>query len=273
MRVPFRIVVESSEAIHYKNVIGTDRVLVLPFSNLGQGSIPARNWIWEHSIAEGHQRHWILDDNIRGCFRLNRNQKISVKSGVFFLAMESFVDRYINIPIAGPNYQWFVPARETKKPFTPNTRIYSCILLSNNTSLRWRGRYNEDTDLSIRFLKQGQCSILFNAFLIGKISTMIMSGGNTDILYRQTDNFDGRLAMALSLRQQHPDIVSVTRRWGRWQHLVDYKPFKGNTLIKRKDYHGHDGVNEFGMELKHGSKAKANGVKNARRKSRPTTIA
>jgi len=34
---------------------------VLPFSNLGLGSYPARNWCWEHAISEGHAFHWILD--------------------------------------------------------------------------------------------------------------------------------------------------------------------------------------------------------------------
>jgi hypothetical protein len=41
-------------------VIDPKKILVLPFSNLGQGGIPARNWVWEHSISIGAKRHWIL---------------------------------------------------------------------------------------------------------------------------------------------------------------------------------------------------------------------
>ena len=61
MGVPYRIVVEPQEFDNYAQYIDPSKILTLPFSNLGQGSIPARNWVWEHSIQEGHQRHWILD--------------------------------------------------------------------------------------------------------------------------------------------------------------------------------------------------------------------
>ena len=73
MGVSFRIVVEPQEYDDYAAVIDESMILVLPFSNLGQGSIPARNWIWDHSINEGARRHWILDDNIREFYWLNNN--------------------------------------------------------------------------------------------------------------------------------------------------------------------------------------------------------
>src|SRR5688572_33095704 len=50
-----------------------------------------------------------------------------------------------------------------------------------------------------------------------------VKGGNTDELYRQDATFDGRLAMARSLQLQHPDVTKVVRKWGRWQHHVDYR--------------------------------------------------
>src|SRR5581483_7814808 len=62
INVPYRIVIEPQEYEKYAAVIDPAKILVLLFSNLGQGSIPARNWVWKHSICEGHQRHWILDD-------------------------------------------------------------------------------------------------------------------------------------------------------------------------------------------------------------------
>ena len=64
MNVPYKIVIEPQEYSEYSSVINPSLILQLPFSNLGQGSIPARNWIWEHAIVGGHKRHWILDDNI-----------------------------------------------------------------------------------------------------------------------------------------------------------------------------------------------------------------
>ena len=55
--VPFSLVVEPTEANLYAAHYGHDRLLILPFHDLGQGSIPARNWVWEHSKMRGDIRH------------------------------------------------------------------------------------------------------------------------------------------------------------------------------------------------------------------------
>jgi hypothetical protein len=249
--VPYRIVIEPQEHAQYAAVIDPAKILVLPFSDPGS-SIPARNWIWKHSITEGAARHWIVDDNIRMFRRFNRNLKVPVSSGAIFCAMEAFVDRYENVPMAGPNYCSLVKRRFIRAPFIANTRIYSCILLSNSPryKFRWRGRYNEDTDLSLRYLKAGFCTILFNAFLAEKTATMKMKGGNTDTLYRQDAHFDGRLEMARSLQRQHPDVTTITHKFGHWQHSVDYRPFRQNKLIRKPDAEiGRQRINNFGMQL------------------------
>lgn len=245
MSVPYQIVVEPQEYENYARAIPTNKILTLPFSNLGLGSIPARNWIWDHSIASGNERHWILDDNIEAFNRLNRNMKPVVETGAIFRAAEDFVERYENVPLAGFNYYSFCKTTERVPPYYLNTRIYSCILILNSLPFRWRGRYNEDTDLSIRVLKSGQCTILFNAFLAGKVCTMRMKGGNTDELYK--DN--GRRLMAESLAEQHPDIVRVVWKFNRWHHQVNYKPFKANKLIKRQNQVITNAVNNYGMKL------------------------
>lgn len=243
--VPYKIVVEPQEYADYAAVIKPKRILTLPFSNLGQGSIPARNWIWEHAKESGYERHWILDDNIGSFFRLNYNLKTPVASGTIFRVAEDFVDRYENVAEAGFNYKMFA-SRKTRMPsFYLNTRVYSCILLRNDLPYRWRGRYNEDTDLSLRILKDGWCTILFNAFLIEKATTMTMGGGNTEELYR----YDGRLKMAESLVEQHPDVSKISWKWNRWQHHVDYSRFRRNKLIRKPGLEIPKGINNYGMVL------------------------
>jgi hypothetical protein len=243
--VPYRIVVEPQEYQQYAAVIDPEKILILPFSNLGQGSIPARNWVWEHAVSTGAERHWILDDNIMEFFRLTDNNRWKTDSGATFKAIEDFTERYSNIALSGMNYKMFAPKRAKKMPVTMNTRIYSCILIKNDLPYRWRGRYNEDTDLSLRALKDGWCTVLFNAFLIDKATTLTMKGGNTDELYQG----DGRLKMAQSLQQQHPDVTKIVWKWGRWQHQVDYRPFKGNRLIRKPGIEIPQGVNNYGMVL------------------------
>lgn len=246
IRVPYRIVVEPQERDEYAKVIDPAKILVLPFSNLGQGSIPARNWVWEHSISEGHTHHWILDDNIDGFYRYNRNLKTPVASGTIFRCAEDFVDRYENVALSGFQYFMFVARKSLVPPYLLNTRIYSCILIRNDLTHRWRGKYNEDTDLSIRVLKDGWCTILFQAFLCGKQTTMSMKGGNTDELYTADD---GRLKMAESLVEQHPDITKITWKWGRWQHHVNYGAFKRNRLRLKPGFSKPAGLNDYGMKL------------------------
>lgn len=246
MRVPYHIVIEPQEYDQYAAAIDSSKILVLPFSNLGQGGIPARNWVWEHSISIGAERHWILDDNIAWFGRMHNNRKIRVGTGVVFKVCEDFTKRYSNVALSGIQYEMFTPRKSTFPPILINTRIYSCILINNQIPYRWRGRYNEDTDLSLRALKDGWCTVLFQALICKKSATMRMKGGNTDILYKG----DGRLKMALSLQQQHPDVVKVTRKWNRWQHHVDYRPFKGNKLIKVEGLEIPEGINDYGMVLK-----------------------
>lgn len=246
MNVPYSLVVEPSEYENYKGV--SKDIIVLPddFSKQGQGSIPVRNWVWEHSIKNGYERHWIIDDNIEGFHRLNRNEKPKVTSGTIFKCAEDFVDRYENVAIAGFNYYSFCKKTDKVPAFYLNTRIYSCILIKNDLPYRWRGKYNEDTDLSLRALKDGWCTILFNAFLAGKVTTLRMGGGNTDTIYNSDDN---RREFAESLKNQHPDIVKVVWKFNRWHHQVDYKPFKKNILKLKKDLIVNDGINEYGMKL------------------------
>jgi len=257
MNVDYRIVVEPQEEAQYaKTLKDPSKILVTPFSNLGQGSIPVRNFIWQKAVDKGFNKHWCLDDNISYFTRLNRNLGCVVTDGSIFLAMEDFSDRYENMALSGPQYGFFAIAKSTLKPYVSNTRIYSCILVNNNLldsklEERWRGRYNEDTDLSLRVLKAGLGTCLFNAFLQAKAVTMTMKGGNTDELYVD----DGRLKMAQSIADQHPDVARVGERFGRFQHVVNYRSFKNNDWL-RKAGSLPSGINNYGMVLKYKKGAK-----------------
>lgn len=254
----YKIVVEPQEYDNYAAVIDPKKILVLPFSNLGLGGIPARNWVWEHSVAAGDARHWICDDNIRYFIRLHKNTKLRVKSSVPFTAVEEFVDRFENVKMAGMNYDYFNPANDAKAPYYLNTRVYSCILLSNDIPNRWRvlkykgkdAPFNEDTDLSLSILKDGWCTILTNAFCCGKVPTHTMKGGNTSEVYKLGEKeFDNRYTFAASLKEAHPDHVEIVQRYGRWHHFVDYSPFERTPLILKKDHVKPQKNDEMGLKL------------------------
>jgi len=244
----FHLVVEPQEADKYIERYGKDKVYILPFSNLGLGGIPARNWVWEHSILQGYERHWILDDNIRDIKRRYKSFRVECNSRIALKVVEDFTDRYTNIAIAGMNYSMFVADKIKIKPFYLNNHVYSCLLINNSLPNRWRGRYNEDTDLCLQVLADGWCTVLTNIFMINKMQTMTMKGGNASQLYTG----DGRLKMARSLERSWPYVVSVDRRFDRPQHKIrdDWKKFD-TPLIRRTDidWENLPPIDNYGLSL------------------------
>ena len=244
MGIPYFIAVEPQEYEEYAKVIDPAKILVLPFSNHGMGSGPARNWIWEHSISQGHERHWCIDDNIRAFYRFHMNQRIKTESGSMFRAMEDFVDRYENIALASPQYKMFAVDDYHYPAIVQNTRMMSCILIKNDLPFRWRGKYNEDVDLSIRCLKAGYCTIQFFSFLQDKLETGSVKGGNTTEIYG-----NGTLEKSNMLVNLHPDCVSLVNRYGRWHHHCDLRQWKNNKLILKEGVIIPDEPNEYGLRL------------------------
>jgi hypothetical protein len=256
--VPYYIVVEAQERDAYAAVIDPARVLVLDpeyqetyetCDDLGntksKGPGPARNFAWNHSIALGAAWHWVMDDNIESFYRLNFNLKTPVADGTIFRCMEDFVLRYENVAIAGPNYFMFASRKTVMPPYVLNTRIYSCNLIRNDILWRWRGRYNEDTDLSLRALKAGWCTVQFNAFLQGKMQTQALSGGNTAEFYAQ----EGTLPKSEMLVAMHPDVASLAWKFQRHHHTVDYSSFKRTRLVRKAGFPPLSGVDNYGMIL------------------------
>ncbi len=218
------------------------------------GSGPARNFAWEHARSIGAPFHWTIDDNIQFFARLNHNMKIPVADGSTLYAMETFVQRYRNIAMAGPNYWMFAPRKTKQPPYVLNTRIYSCNLIRTDLPFRWRGRYNEDTILSIDLLKAGWCTVLFNAFLQYKLPTQTLKGGNTDELYHgggaKAGQYSptGTIEKSQMLVRTHGDVARIVQRFNRVHHHVDYRGFT-QRLVKRPGVVIPQGVNNFGMEL------------------------
>lgn len=258
MNVSYFIIIEQQEYDKYASVIHPDKILILPqqyldnydtFDNLGfsksKGPGSARNFAWDHSISQGAKWHWVMDDNIASFQRLNRNLMVKVTTGAIFKATEDFVDRYENLAIAGFNYDFFCQSKEKHPPYILNTRIYSCLLIRNDIPYRWRGRYNEDTDLSLRALKDGWCTIQFNAFIQEKAQTQTMKGGNSDEFYFK----EGTMPKSQMLADMHPDVAKVVWRFNRWHHHVDYRAFKKNRLIFKPNLIIPNVINNYGMVL------------------------
>jgi hypothetical protein len=258
MKIPYYVIVERQEFDAYAAVIDPHRILILDpryqreyesCDDLGMtksmGPGPARNFAWDHSIQNGFAWHWVMDDNIKKFYRHNKNSHQRAADGTIFACMEDFVERYTNVAMAGPDYSFMFPQRSKYPPFIPNTRIYSCNLIRNDVPFRWRGRYNEDTILSLDMLKAGWCTIQFCAFLQEKAMTQTLKGGNTDEFYKR----EGTMPKSIMLTRVHPDVSRMVFKFGRWHHQVNYAIFKANKLKRRADIEFPAGVDDYGMVL------------------------
>jgi hypothetical protein len=255
INVPYYVVVEPQDFILYKMFINPKKILVLPYSNRGNGPGEARNWCWEHSKKLGYKRHWVMDDNIVDFHRLYNQRKLPIADGGMFRVCEEFVDRFENVMVAGLQYDFFAVSKSPHPPFVLNTRIYSCLLIDNSCPYRWRGRYNEDTILSLDVLKHNPkkkfdisdkkwkgdfTTIQFNCLLQQKSPTQKLGGGNSDEFYFK----EGTYNKSKMLEVIHPDVSKVKYMYNRYHHMVNYLPFKNNELKYRKGYNPKDNKSE-----------------------------
>lgn len=254
--IPYNVIVEPEEEDKYKSVVNEEYgdVLVLPReykekyktyidSDAPLGSGPARNFGLEHALENGHDWYWCIDDNIKAFHRHHNNERYYVGDGSVLRLIEEFVKQYENITMAGPQYKTFFFKRDSKPPIRFNTRIYSCNLIRTDIGYRWQGRFNEDTDLSLRMLKDGNCTALFNALLADKQGTQESGGGNTDTVYSDKSDYDkkGTYEKSKTLKRRHPTVTEITRQTpgmvkdNRWHHKVNYSVFESNEPIRKDD--------------------------------------
>lgn len=224
----YLIAVEPQEYDLYVKKLGENRVLKLPFSNLGLGSYPARNYCWEHAKKQGHKYHWLFDDNItefRKWVNGKRKKWLDINSALVFVEQNA---KQTNVDISGfeePNFCQKIP----KKPFKENCHVYSAMLIKNELPYRWRLKYNEDVDLCLQILHNGGSTSSCVYYMANKVSTMQkIKGGNQTELYQGNAPVKN-LLKAKMLEKVWPQYVKTVIRFGRHHHLVDWKQFKKKT--------------------------------------------
>jgi hypothetical protein len=223
--IDYLIAVEPQEQEMYEKKLGKHRVLVLPFSNLGLGSYPARNVCWEHAKKNGHKYHWLFDDNIQCWKKWIDGKRKSIED---LVPAFKFVEHYANqtnVDICGFEEPNFV-VKPPKKPFKQNCHVYSAMLIKNSVPYRWRLKYNEDVDLCLQVLHNGGTTASCTYYMADKVSTaMKMKGGNQTELY-QGNKPTKNLLKAKMLEAVWPQYAKTVIRFGRHHHLVDWKVFQ-----------------------------------------------
>lgn len=222
--IEYFIAVEPQEEKEYTEALGKDRILVLPFSNLGLGSYPARNYCWEHAKAKGYKYHWLFDDNFLMFKKFVNSKRVRIETIIEALKYVEVNADKTNVDISGferPEFCCKVP----KNPFKYNCHVYSAMLIKNSLPYRWRLKYNEDIDLCLQVLHNGGTTSSCVYYMAKKVDTgQKMKGGNQTELYKGNDP-KKNLLKAKMLEAVWPQYAKTVIRFGRHHHLVDWKVF------------------------------------------------
>lgn len=240
--IDFKMVVEPQEYDEYIKKIPKDKLIKLPKKYLGhnRGGIPARNFIYHYSKEQGEHAHWCLDDNITTYYYSHNSYRMKMNSGLVFRQLEDFMDRYENLYLVGHHYKMFAIPLANHPLVIYNTRLYSSMLIRNDIPViengdLWLGKYNEDTDLSLRLLLKKLPSVIFMNITADKLPTGTCKGGNTDSIYKEDENGSGYLKTK-AICDKYPNLSKMVDRFGRKHHFIDYtKHFSGNQLTMKGD--------------------------------------
>ena len=223
--IPFKIAVEPQEYDSYCNKLGSENVLKLPFSNLGLGSYPARNFCWEDAKLKGYEYHWLFDDNIQYFGKWINGKRKKAPSVVDALIYVEYFIKKNKITIGGFEEPNFV-VKPPKKPFKTNCHVYSAMLIKNEIPYRWRLKYNEDVDLCLQVLHNGGSTASCVYYMADKVSTAVkQKGGNQTELY-QGNKAEKNLLKAKMLEAVWPQYAKTVIRFNRHHHFVNWKAFK-----------------------------------------------
>lgn len=114
---------------------------------------------------------------------------------------------------------------------------------------QWEGSYNEDVDLSVRILKSGYATALFNFYNVNKLRSGVQGGGNIANVYKDPNSDKYK---AYSLKDKHPDIVDIVYRYKRVHHTADLSkfdiPFEWKKGLEKK-YEKKKKDNNHGLKL------------------------
>lgn len=238
MGIPYTVVVEEDQENDYKEWLetknGMGEILTMDkefkkFQNQfgNYGSIPVRNFIHNYIINRGDKKYWLLDDNIDGYKWVDKYTKVNCNSPLCFRMVEDWSDEIKNMYLSGHQYSSFVPEIDMKQKVLYGTRVFSSMLISrdipklNDDNDIWRGKFNEDVDLSIRLLSQGFPTANFCNITSMKCSTGSCKGGNTDGIYKQDcgDKRGGKIKTD-EIVERWPDYVREVKRFGRTHHDI-----------------------------------------------------
>lgn len=232
--IDYYYMVEPQDYQKYVDIFGQEKVINIKEND--KGIYYVRNFCIEWSKNNGHEKHWQIDDDLRGLFFRNMNEvkgfrdreKINNPLKMLF-EIESFSDNCTNFGGACLTHDGF--AFSKKRDIDLNKMIYCFQLLNNNIQARYQPRTSEDVDFSVRILKENLVTMVFNKYSFSTPSSGSVEGGcNDSIDYIN----NGRKTRNLKLVETYPEWfteyekngqseIKPSRIWKTFQQRPIYK--------------------------------------------------
>jgi len=240
-----RLVVEAAEEEAYKTANPDCDVIVwpqvyadeyehTPELNPHPTTGYAHNYAWDHARAEGHDRHWIMDDNIYYIIVRQNGERKRARDTSPLEWVETWAKKWVNLAGVSLAMAPFMSG----KTVGLNTRLYCATLYRNDLDqygIRWRRGLNDDTIVSLDILSTGYwCTAEIRAVGIKKVGTATtgrIKGGMTDF-YAE----GGFLRKSAEVVRLYPDLCHTKVRFHRIHHVCDYSVFKQQLIPVERDY-------------------------------------
>lgn len=189
----FRIVVEpGAEEEAYREEGWHDRrILVLPKRK--QGLPYSRAFIKSHSQKRGEAAHWQIDDDVQE-FRMRPMGKPSFKVScrTAMELVETFMDKYENVAVAGPNQNSWPP----RGRLFFNDLPVQAVLINNCVDSNYRRDFPlmSDFDFILQVLREGWCTALLDELRVVTPGDHGRAGGLKEV-YAANRHRDSALAL------------------------------------------------------------------------------
>jgi hypothetical protein len=180
--IPHHLVIEPHDYEAYAKRYPSETLLKTPIDNIGPANV--RNFCWDHAEQNGHEFHWVLDDNLVGFDQLIDGKRKRVPARNVLSIIEQTVDLFDNVAAASPSNTIWMPLQADKAPLTYNRTIASAMLQNNRTGIRFRPDTVFDADQTLRLLESGWSTLMFTHLAYAKTTTGKMTGGMTETDYQ-----------------------------------------------------------------------------------------
>lgn len=206
----------------YDEITRTDTLDNFGFEKMASGAVPVRNATCDIARARGEKRHWQLDDDYSGFYRVVKGtMKKERMDGEalyeVFTEISEFAHRcgLSNAGIALGTIESH-PAQAQKF----GKRVFNAHNLPTDTKLltRWRGRMNDDLINAIETYRNGGFEMLFKYANLTMEQSQAEQGGLTDLY--QAEGTVRKSAYPVLLA---PNAAKLTIKFGRYHHTVDWK--------------------------------------------------